>query len=166
MRQTVARRREIVKILRAYPDVETVSSPPCGNISVMRGEILAKWARTAAAWERREKFDRLIGFVRAPCEPKVCIVYGLRRTGKTTMLMQAVNQLSPEQRSFELYEVKHSAQPDDRQARHLRDAEKIAAVEARHGTVVSRTVLYRGKSFEAPDGVAWRNVEDYLESLR
>ena len=71
----------------------------------------------------------------------------------------------PEQRSFELYEVKHSAQPDDRQARHLRDAEKIAAVEARHGTVVSRTVLYRGKSFEAADGVAWRNVEDYLESL-
>ena len=54
---------------------------------------------------------------------------------------------------------------DEKLARHLRDAEKIAAVEARHGTVVSRTVLYRGKSFEAPDGVAWRNVEDYLESL-
>ena len=30
---------------------------------------------------------------------------------------------------------------------------------------ISRTVLYRGKSFEAADGVAWRNVEDYLESL-
>ena len=72
----------------------------------------------------------------------------------------------PARRSFELYEVKHSAQADDRQARHLRDAEKVAAVEAHYGKVVSRTVLYRGKTMTASDGVVWRNVEDYLESLR
>ena len=71
----------------------------------------------------------------------------------------------PERRSFELYEVKHSARADDRQARHLRDGEKIAAVEARYGKVVSRTVLYRGKTFAAQDGVVWRNVEEYLGSL-
>ncbi len=71
----------------------------------------------------------------------------------------------PERRSFELYEVKHSARADDRQARHLRDGEKIATVEARYGKVVSRTVLYRGKTFAAQDGVVWQNVEEYLGSL-
>ena len=124
MRQTVTRRREIVKILRAYPDEEMGSSRPCGNISVMRGEILAKWARTAAAWERREKFDRLIGFVRAPREPKVCIVYGLRRTGKTTMLMQAVNQLSPEQFDSAAYIKATSAATMREMDRVLRDLER------------------------------------------
>ena len=99
MRQKVERRRQLIKILRAYPDPEIESAParPDGTISVLRGESLARWARTAAAWERRDKFGRLMRFVRGPQEPKVCIVYGLRRTGKTTMLMQAVNQLSPEQ---------------------------------------------------------------------
>lgn len=124
MRQTVARRRELVKILRAYPDGATGISPSYGNISVMRGEILAKWARTAAAWERRDKFDRLVRFLRAPCEPKVCIVYGLRRTGKTTMLMQAVNQLSPEQFDRAVYLKATSAATMREMDRVLRDLER------------------------------------------
>ena len=97
MRQTVARRRELVKLLRGYPVRPEGDLPEAENISVLRGESLARWARTAAAWERRDKFDSLMRFVRGVQEPRVCIVYGLRRTGKTTMLMQAVNQLSPEQ---------------------------------------------------------------------
>lgn len=99
MRRKVERRRQLTKILRAYPSPEFESEPARleGTISVLRGESLARWARTAAAWERRDKFDRLLRFVRGPQEPKVCIVYGLRRTGKTTMLMQTVNHLSPDQ---------------------------------------------------------------------
>ena len=97
MRKTVERRRELVRILRAYPEEKPAVSPQRGNISVIRGETLARWARTAAAWERRNKFDRLLEFVRGPQEPRVCVIYGLRRTGKTTLLMQVVNRLSPEQ---------------------------------------------------------------------
>ena len=65
----------------------------------------------------------------------------------------------------ELFEVKHSTERDDRQIRHLVDREMLAATEHRYGEVTSRTVLYRGRDFRHPSGVAYRNVEKYLMSL-
>ena len=65
----------------------------------------------------------------------------------------------------ELFEVKHSTERDDRQIRHLVDREKLAATEHRYGEITSRTVLYRGRDFRHPSGVAYRNVEKYLMSL-
>lgn len=44
----------------------------------------------------------------------------------------------------EIYEVKHSTEVVDEQARHLRDGEKRKATERAFGKIVSRTVLYRG----------------------
>lgn len=124
MRQTVARRRELVKLLRGYPVRTEGDLPEAENISVLRGESLARWARTAAAWERRDKFDSLMRFVRGVQEPRVCIVYGLRRTGKTTMLMQAVNQLSPEQFERAAY-IKASSMATMREMdRLLRDLDR------------------------------------------
>ena len=65
----------------------------------------------------------------------------------------------------ELFEVKHSTERDDRQIRHLVDREKLAATEHRYGEITSRTILYRGRDFRHPSGVAYRNVEKYLMSL-
>ena len=111
MREKVARRRELIKILRAYPQEPAGVVEPivgCG-ISIKRGDELARWARTAAAWERRDKFPLIMKYLRSPQEARVCVVYGLRRTGKTTMLMQAVNALSPEEFDRAAY-VKASVQ--------------------------------------------------------
>ena len=68
----------------------------------------------------------------------------------------------PATNECELFEVKHAMVSDDRQARHLRDVKMLAEVERRFGRVSSRSVLYRGKSFCAEDGVRWRNVEEFL----
>ena len=65
----------------------------------------------------------------------------------------------------ELFEVKHTTERDDRQLRHLVDREKLAATEHRYGEITSRTVLYRGRDFRHPSGVAYQNVEKYLMSL-
>ena len=65
----------------------------------------------------------------------------------------------------ELYEVKHSTARDDRQLRHLVDAGKLAFAERRYGTILSRTVLYRGENFTHPSGVAYRNAAEYLVGL-
>ena len=65
----------------------------------------------------------------------------------------------------ELYEVKHSTVRDDRQLRHLVDAGKLAFAERRYGTILSRTVLYRGENFTHPSGVAYRNAAEYLVGL-
>lgn len=64
-----------------------------------------------------------------------------------------------------IYEVKHSSEAVDDQARHLRDDEKRKAAEKAFGKVASRTVLYRGADAESPDGVVWRNVNAYLRNL-
>jgi hypothetical protein len=65
----------------------------------------------------------------------------------------------------EIYEVKHSTVADDRQLRHLVDPEKLAATERRYGTILSRTVIYRGGGFVHSSGIAYRNAAEYLKSL-
>ena len=65
----------------------------------------------------------------------------------------------------EIYEVKHSTVANDRQLRHLVDPKKLAATERRYGTILSRTVIYRGEGFVHSSGVAYRNAAEYLKSL-
>ena len=109
MRKKVERRRELIKILRAYPESVPVEPIVGRGISVKRGEELARWARLAAGWKTRDKFSLVRKYLRGPQEARVCVVYGLRRTGKTTMLMQAVNALSQEEFGRAAY-VKASVQ--------------------------------------------------------
>lgn len=63
-----------------------------------------------------------------------------------------------------IYEIKHSDKSDPNQYRHLADDEECAAAMWRFGQIVSKTVLYRGKSFETDNGIKYRNVEDYLKN--
>lgn len=65
-----------------------------------------------------------------------------------------------------IYEVKHSSKCDENQYRHLIDEEKCALTERRFGRIVGKTVLYRGEDFETDDGIAYRNVENYLRELK
>ncbi len=65
-----------------------------------------------------------------------------------------------------VYEIQHSTQIVPEQRRHLTDAEMLAQTEHRFGPVVGRWVLYRGPSLSTlEDGVSYRNVEEYLETL-
>ena len=64
-----------------------------------------------------------------------------------------------------LYEIKHSAEADENQLRHLTDESKLSATERRYGTITARTVLYRGKDFVHDSGITYRNVASYLKSL-
>ena len=69
----------------------------------------------------------------------------------------------PECETCRLFEVKHTAERDDAQCRHLLDPDKIAYVEQNYGRVLSRAVLYRGR--ECVADVDYRNVRDYLLNL-
>lgn len=63
-----------------------------------------------------------------------------------------------------IYEIKHSDKSDANQYRHLADADKCEQTERRFGQIVSKAVLYRGESFEMENGIAYRNVEEYLKN--
>lgn len=64
-----------------------------------------------------------------------------------------------------LYEIKHSTEYADRQAQHLRDEEKLGIAEHKCGEIAGRYVLYNGEDFDAGDGIAYRNAEQFLKQL-
>lgn len=72
----------------------------------------------------------------------------------------------PEKLNCRLFEVKHTAERDDGQIRHLTDPEKLDWCTRNYGPILSRTVLYRGESFDHPSGIAYRNVGEYLKGIR
>ena len=66
----------------------------------------------------------------------------------------------------EIYEVKHSKEQAKEQFRHLIDEEKLRNTEFRYGKITKRTVIYRGENTTLENGIEYRNVEEYLKSLR
>ncbi len=64
-----------------------------------------------------------------------------------------------------LYEIKHSTEYSDMQARHLRDREKLKIASHKCGEIVGRYVLYNGEAFDTDDGIAYRNAGLFLKQL-
>ena len=63
-----------------------------------------------------------------------------------------------------IYEIKHSDKIDENEYKNLADEEQCALVERIYGNIVSKTILYRGESFESENGIRYRNVEEYLKN--
>lgn len=56
--------------------------------NVRTGETLRSFAKSVRGYRRRECFQQLYDYVYGDPQDKVFIIYGLRRTGKTTMIRQ------------------------------------------------------------------------------
>ena len=94
VRRQIERRRELAKILRAWGVGKRSSS--MRDPAVKTGRELSDWADFVSGWDFRDVFPDILKFLRWPAESKVLIVFGIRRTGKTTMLQQAVRALTRE----------------------------------------------------------------------
>ena len=62
------------------------------------GDELVKMASPAKKYRRRECYSALHDYVFGGQQDKVFVLYGLRRTGKTTMIRQIILEMTPEQR--------------------------------------------------------------------
>lgn len=65
----------------------------------------------------------------------------------------------------QIFEIKHSAEVNPAQYRHLKDEEKCRQTEHRYGKITKRAVLYRGESHSEGD-IEYINIEKYLCSLK
>ena len=65
--------------------------------NVVIGRNLYAMIEGVRGWEKRDCFEQLQRYINGSGYDRVCLVYGLRRTGKTTMLRQALNEMSEEQ---------------------------------------------------------------------
>ncbi len=97
-REQIRRRHAIQEIL--LKEGVSVGESSFGNgeadfeTDVKTGVALRMFAKGVEKWERRDALNDILKYVRGDTIDRVMIVYGLRRTGKTTMLRQAICDLS------------------------------------------------------------------------
>lgn len=73
------------------------------NSNITYGDALISFIEPARAFKSRNCIKRLHAYVNGPAVDKVCVVYGLRRTGKTTMLKHEMLSFTKEQLSKTVY---------------------------------------------------------------
>ena len=71
------------------------------NVNV--GDELLDLTGYVENFEKRDCYNTIQKFLNLPAEPRVCVIYGLRRTGKTTMLMQTIREMDNEEFSKTVY---------------------------------------------------------------
>lgn len=83
--------------------IEEKTPEPEFKMSALYGEALLKMAQTASQYERRDCFSKIQDFLKTPAADKVCLVFGLRRTGKTTLLKQLILAMNEEEQKSAIY---------------------------------------------------------------
>ena len=66
---------------------------------------------------------------------------------------------------IECFEIKHSDEIVEEQAKHLLNEDNIANTEKIYGKVTRRCVLYKGGSGIASNGIEYKNVEEFLNEI-
>jgi len=125
VRAQVLRRRELVKMLKPYRAASTASVPMVTGVKTGTG--LDRWASVVSGWKARKILPDIMKFLRWKTEGRVCLVYGIRRTGKTTLLQQAVLEMTDEERSQAAYFKVRDGETLDAVARKL-DALEAAGI--------------------------------------
>lgn len=99
-----ARYHAIYQKLESYgqPVVMTAvpSQMPEFYTNVVTGMGLQALANSVAKYGKRDCFSILQKFVTGSYDGKICILYGLRRTGKTTLLFQMLSELPIEKTAY------------------------------------------------------------------
>ncbi len=100
LRKQIEKRRELEKELKDLrkdlPEEKKLRHS--FNCDIFTGQILQKWAEGASGYRRRECYSSLHDYIYGERRDRVCILFGLRRTGKTTMLRQLVLDMTPSMR--------------------------------------------------------------------
>lgn len=122
----VALRRKLqeeLKTLKAQTTVRKVKAPETSfETNVVIGSDLYSMTDGVRNWEKRDCFVQLQSYINGSGYDRVCLVYGLRRTGKTTMLRQALYEMSEEQFGKAVYIKARSV---DTMAAMNRDLKKL-----------------------------------------
>lgn len=124
--QAIARRKELQKQLKELKKQqpihnEQMAEPFDYETNVLMGEALRKGYGEVAELQKRDCFEQLEKYLYGRGYGRVCVIYGLRRTGKTTMLFQAMADLPLEETVYIKVHV------SDTMGMLNRDLKKLAA---------------------------------------
>nr|WP_325236828.1 AAA family ATPase [uncultured Oscillibacter sp.] len=97
--------------------------------NVVTGPALLSLSENVRGWQKRDCYRQLNAYLHnAECD-RVCLLFGLRRTGKTTLLRQAVLDMTPEETAKTAY-IKATKQ--DTIADLNRDMEQLRSLGFRY----------------------------------
>lgn len=102
---------------------------PSFHTNVVTGPALLVLSENVRGWQKRDCYCQLNAYLHSAECDRVCLLYGLRRTGKTTLLRQAVLDMSPEDAARTAY-IKAAAA--DTMAVLNRDMERLRTLGFRY----------------------------------
>lgn len=117
--------KELKRLLpkTSKPKEKKVTPTATFECQVTIGDALSKMAMRVAKWERRDDYEKLQDYLYSESNDRVCVVFGLRRTGKSTMLRQAIADMNADDRAKAAY-IK--LQSSDTMAKVDRDMKKLS----------------------------------------
>lgn len=80
--------------------VNAINAYSSFNTNVITGSTLNNFYNQVKNYQKRDCYQTLKKFICENYVGKICILYGLRRTGKTTMLFQLLNELNLEKTAY------------------------------------------------------------------
>ncbi len=109
MRGQIERYNELkIKLKRlnvslAKPIISTPINTLMFECNVMIGDALIAFAKKVSKWEKRTDFSKLKSYLFSENNDRVCVIFGLRRTGKSTMLRQAIADMKKDEARKAVY---------------------------------------------------------------
>lgn len=96
----IQRRKQLKNILKEEGFVYKTSTASDYNFrcAVRIGEQLDRFVSPVAGWKKRELYSTLHNYIYSDLYDRVYILYGLRRTGKTTLIRQIISEMNGEMR--------------------------------------------------------------------
>lgn len=88
----IARRRVLEQTLRAAPG----PAPKPSGMFYLTGEALRDAVRGVAGMKRRACLEQLEAYLFSPEYDRICVLFGLRGTGKSTLMRQALYRMRPQ----------------------------------------------------------------------
>lgn len=134
-----AKYHAIYQKLESYGKSSTVVAPVEREVEfrtrVTTGVGLRALTNTVSKYGKRDCYKSLEKFVRGDYDGRICILYGLRRTGKTTLLFQMLSELPLEQSAY----IK--VQPIDNMAYLTKDLDKLFELGYRYVFIDEITLM-------------------------
>lgn len=94
---------EELKQLKSSVSGMAFSQLPSYKTNIVYGADLERLIAGVKKFKKRDCYRLLNRYLTGEMYGRVCVLYGLRRTGKTTLLFQAINDLSDEDRTHAVY---------------------------------------------------------------
>ena len=97
----ISRRKELQNILKNNNIAEKITPQSTYNFhcAIRIGDELDRFVKPVKDWKKRQCYHQLYDYVYSDIQDKVFILYGLRRTGKTTIIRQLISDMDREMRS-------------------------------------------------------------------